>query len=474
MGYKKIMQKPRKIIRLNSFIKGIDSINDDMIATFNSAKECYNFDVTSGALTPLRGYEEINLKPFTGYWLVAQNSWFNEIENRKCYSAIFVDDVGRLMGYDFDENGNPSELYEASDGSFRFTSKPQMIEYKDKGVDTMLFCSSTDGLVTWLGKGTEPTQIKDTPPITSMAKHSERLFVTVAGKMDKVWFSDDLDPTNWNISLQEAGYIGFSDERGECEKVLAFGGYVYVFRAYGISRITAYSDQAEFVVEHVFSSGSRICPSSVTLCANRIIFASDDGLFSFNGNSVTRIMPLISPLLTFTENTTTSFYKGKFYLATKMQTEGKVGCEQSQFLNNVMLVYDLYTDRYCLYRGIDIRLISPLLGVDKVYIVEGNSLKLCQMNFSNTFNGVLLERKWRSPVSDFGSSEKKLLKELSVCTDYDITVRVYSDDDVIERKVVGKTGRSVIPINMTSYTFSIEFVSNDYNCRIASPTIIYY
>ncbi|MBE5732948.1 MAG: hypothetical protein E7353_07965 [Clostridiales bacterium] len=474
MNYKKIIQKPRKTVRLNSFFKGVDSINDDMVANLNSAKECYNFDSSTGALTPLTGFAEVFLKPFTGYWLVAQNSGYSMIDGRKFYSAVFVDDKGKLMTYDFDENGNAGDLYEVGDDAFHFTSKPQMIEYKEKGEDAMLFSSPTDGLVTWRGGAEPPEQIKNAPLITSMAKHSERLFVTVAGRTDKVWFSDVLDPTNWNVSLQDAGYIGFSDERGECEKVLAFGGYVYVFRAYGISRITAYGDQAEFVVEHVFSSGSRICPSSVTLCANRVIFASDDGLFSFNGSSVTKIMPLLSPLLKFGKNTTTAFYKGKFYLATEMLTEGKIGCENGQYKNNVMIVYDLYTDKYYLYRGIDVRGIFPLLGVGKVYIVVGNTLKLCEMNYSNVFDGEILERKWRSPVSDFGNSEKKTLKELSVCTDYDITVRVYSDDEVIERKVAGKSGRSVVPINLTSYTFCIEFVSNDYSCRIASPTLIYY
>ena len=474
MAYKKIARKSKKVLRLNSFFKGVDSEHDDMVASINSAKECYNFDSSTGALTPLIGYEEVEVKPFSGFWTIGYNSSYNDMYKRKMHSAIFVDYEGRLMSYDFDEFGNAGELIEAEESGYRFTSKPQMLEYKKDGVDAMLFSSPTDGLVTWLGSNSAPTKVESAPLITSMALHGERLFVTIADRMDRVWFSDVLDPTNWNVSLQEAGYIGFKDERGECEKVVAFGGYVYVFRAYGISRITAYGDQSEFEVEHVFTSGSRIYPTSITLCANRIVFASDDGIFVFNGSSVSKILGNVSPLLKFNENTVTAFYKGKLYLATYMPVQNRIGCEMIGYKNNVMLVYDFYADKYVLYRGIDVREITPIYGVDKLYMIVGNNLRVCVMNSSNAFDGEVLERKWRTPESDFGTCEKKLFKALSVYTDYDITIKVHGDEESVERKVVGKQGRSLVPINLNSYTFSIEFISTDYNCRIASPTIIFY
>lgn len=473
MKYKKIIAKPQKKIRLNSFLRGIDNEHDDMVASLNSAKEFYNFDISTGSLTPLKGFVEQELKPFGGFWTVAQNSGHTE-DGKKYYSAVFVDDTGLLMGYDFDEHGNAGIMYEAPDQSYRFTSVPQITEYKKDGKDAVLLTSPTDGMVVWLEDGYQPRKIENAPLITSMAKHGERLFVTVADRADRVWYSDEVDPTNWNVSLDGAGYIGFKDERGECEKVLTLGGYVYVFREHGISRITAYGEQTEFVVEHVFSSGSRICASSVTLCGNRIIFACDDGIFSFNGSSVVRLLPLLSPALVFNENTVTAYYKGKLYLATKMYTEKAIGCESAEHVNNVMIVYDTYTDKYGIYRGIDVRRITPMYGVDKVFMIVGNQRKVCVMTNGNDYNGELIERKWRSPESDFGVSEKKLLKSISLFTDYDIVLKVYSESGTVERKIRGKLSRSTVPINLSSHTFAIEFISTDYNCRIASPTLIYY
>lgn len=474
MGYKKIVRRPLKNLRLNALFRGEDNVKDDMVASINSAKECYNFDLSTGALTPLKGYREVELKPFTRFWSISHFHSYSGISGDRVHTAVFVDSTGQLMSCNLDEYGNPMDLYDVPDDSYKFTSKPQMLSYGVGADGIILFCSPTDGLVSWKGGTSSPQRVENAPPITSMAMHNERLFATVEGKRDRVWFSDDCNPTNWTVSLDGAGYIDFSDERGDCEKVIAFGGYVYVFREYGISRITAYGEQSEFEVEHVFSSGSRICPSSVTLCANRIVFACDDGLFSFNGSSVTRIVPLLTGAFKFDGDTVSAFYKGKVYIAAKLLTQRTVGCEKGEYVNNIMIVYDMYTDKYNMYRGVDVRDITPVYGVNRVYLVVGSEGKVCVMSEANDFDGVILERKWRSPESDLGSSEKKMLKAISMFTEYDITVKVYTDNGVIEKNVRGKHGRSTVPINVSSHAFSIELVSTDYNCRIASPTLIYY
>ena len=474
MPYKKIKQRTRKTVRLNSFMRGIDNLKDDLQTSVDSAKECFNFDTSSGALTPLRGFSNIEVKPFTGFWAIFQNSGYSIIDGKKFYSMVMVDTSGKLMGCDYNDFGIMGEVYESPDEGFRFTSVPQMVEYKNEGADAMLFSSPTDGLVVWNGGTDFPQKIENAPLITSMALHGERLFVTVADRTDKVWFSQVFDPTKWEVSLSGAGYIGFSDERGECEKVITYGGYVYVFRSYGISRIKAYGDQSEFEVDHVFTSGSKILTSTVTLCSNRIVFATEDGLFSFNGSSVVKILPALTPSLEFSNNSASAFYKGKYYISCVLNGRKYVGCENGKFVNNCMLVYDLYSDAYVLYRGIDVRYIAPLTGVGKVYLVVGDSRGLCAMSETRLFGGELLTRKWKSPASDFGIAEKKTLKEILIYTDYDITLRVEGDSETKEIEIKGKLGRSRVPVNISSYTFSIEFISNDYDCRIASPTIVFY
>ena len=473
MAYKKIAKRRKKTIRLNSFLRGVDSVNDDLVSSPNSAKECFNFDVSTGALIPLRGFSLLEVKPFAQFWAVFQNSGYSIIDGKKFYSAVLVNNDGVLMGYDFNENGSRGELYEAPFDGFRFTSIPQMLEYKKNGEDAMLFSSPTDGLVVWSGGTSSPQKIENAPMITSMALHSERLFVTIADRTDKVWFSQVLEPTNWDIALDGAGYIGFSDVRGECEKVIAFGGYVYVFRSYGISRIRADGEQTEFVVEHVYTSGSKIYPTSITLCSNRIIFASNDGLFAFNGSTVTRILPSVTPMLDFTENSVSTFFRGKVYIACNLNDIKYVGCEKGKFINNCMLVYDIYSDKYVLYRGIDVRGYGAMFGVDRLYMIMGENRALYTMSETNLYGDEVPLRKWKSPETDFGTSEKKMLKEILLYTDYPITIKIVGDGKSKEISVDGKVGQTRVPINMNAYVFSLEFVSKDYNCRIASPSIVF-
>lgn len=51
------------------------------------------------------------------------------------------------------------------------------------------------------------------------------------------------------MSPDEAGFINFSDECGDVIKVVSFSNYLYVFREYGIFRLTAYGDQNDFCLK---------------------------------------------------------------------------------------------------------------------------------------------------------------------------------------------------------------------------------
>lgn len=55
-----------------------------------------------------------------------------------------------------------------------------------------------------------------------MTMHYERLFATTSTDKYTLYFSDDLDPTNWNENITEGGFIQMLDERGELLKVISF------------------------------------------------------------------------------------------------------------------------------------------------------------------------------------------------------------------------------------------------------------
>lgn len=124
--------------------------------------------------------------------------------------------------------------------------------------------------------GTAVTGVEDAPPVTSMCAHGERLFLTDADG-DAVWFSDDFDPANWNVSLSEAGFIDFGGAGGRVLKAVSFGGYVYVFKSYGISKVYAYGEQNSFSASEIFVSSGKIRGDSITVCGNCILFSRPTG-----------------------------------------------------------------------------------------------------------------------------------------------------------------------------------------------------
>lgn len=67
------------------------------------------------------------------------------------------------------------------------------------------------------------------------------------------------------------------DERGALNRVISYLNYVYVFRDYGISRITAFGAQTDFSVSNLFVSSGKIYPRSVALCGDSVIFLRRTG-----------------------------------------------------------------------------------------------------------------------------------------------------------------------------------------------------
>lgn len=194
-----------------------------------------------------------------------------------------------------------------------------------------------------------PYRVENAPDITSMALHYERLFVTVDGEKNAVWFSDDLDPTNWDASLAGGGFIQLIDERGSLNRVISYGGYVYVFRDYGISRITAFGAQTEFSVSNLFVSSGRIYPGSVALCGDTVLFLAEDGLYAFDGVSTVKMLKNLDGLFKNGERSCSYYADGKYYLAfAREETDGKIGCETGAYVNNALLVLDLSSGGYSL------------------------------------------------------------------------------------------------------------------------------
>ena len=372
--YNKLLKKKVATYKISfsAFASGMNTQVDEGILPIKYAKRCYNYKISNGALKDGIGFEALTLP-------ISYNNLSQErtivMENNQEIKQIWLyknydsqNDVQdyRLLFYTTDGVIHWLPLVSNLPYTFNIASLiyssgvPNAVNYRLDGEDCMIFSSKTDGMWKY-SANSMAQQIEDGPSIASMCLHYERMFAVVEnGERNRLSFSENLDPTNFNPSLDEGGFIDMQDERGRLNKVLSFNDYVYVFRDFGVARVSAYGDQSAFSVSQLFVSSSKIYANSVCVCGDRIMLLCRDGLHYFDGYKTTKLNLGFENLLdgVTNENCSALFYNGKYYLALKMNwgDDEKVGCENyvGGYVNNALMEYDLKTGEISLTRGIDI------------------------------------------------------------------------------------------------------------------------
>ena len=364
-----------------------------------------------------------------------------------------------------------------------FTSEPNALYYNIDGEDVMLVSSATDGMFTF--KPANSSQLlADAPKIISICRHYERVFAIEEGKRNKLVFSANLDPTNWDISIDDAGYIEIIDDRGCLQKVVSFNDYVYIFKEYGISRLSAYGDQTEFNVSHLFISSVKLYGETVTVCGNKILLLAKDGIHSFDGYSTKKLNLGIDSLFEGVSNECANglYYNNKYYLACRLNfNDGeKIGCENYEggYKNNALIELDLSTNEISITRGVDIASMVVLEGENfsKVAVCFNgeHSKKIGELNKSGCVFGQALSKKWVSPKSNMGYPTKvKQIKECFIKTKGPCKIKICTDKQTKEFNVMPKEVSQRIKLGMTGEQIEVSFMS-DYlgETLISCPQIV--
>jgi hypothetical protein len=475
MFYRKsIRQRRVKKVRLSfgDFLGGVNARADKNLLSFRYSPLAYNFATPSGALTHTKGIGELVIgqkliQPIPGESIGKLYFYKRYDPGLKAYDDKLLAYCVSKKLYYLDIEGEESEFKPLEGISFE--RAPACINYRLHGDDVIIMCSEYDGMAVWDGKN-PPYKVENAPKISTMCVHYERLFATVDGEKSAVWFSDDLDPTNWDISLDEAGYIEIIDEKGALQKVLKFLDYVYIFRSYGISRLTAYAEQTEFSVINLFVSSGKIFPETVTVCGDRIIFLAEDGLFSSDGISTARIAEGIFPLLEGNDNkgASSAYFNGCYYLACRADFG-----EQGEEGNNALLEYDVRKGRATLIRA---------KGITSLSVISTESVNLLAMSVEGrpamlvgegSFFGEPLEKYWQTPQFDFSApGAMKVLRNVFLYTDTDIELGVVSDLGSKKVRVSGGEGERRVAVNLKGRTFRLEFACRSAHARISKVTAV--
>ncbi len=474
--------KPSTIsLSIPSFEKGLNQVVDSELLSMEYAVKYKNFSNKDGSLKCGIGFENIGekLAQFNdrstlaldlnnaggfvkSFYFYKYNSQTNQREDK----LIFISNSLQIYYINlFDQS---ITLYKINDVTF--TRVPVATRYRLNGEDVIIFSSESDSMLVWDGVNA-PYQVIDAPKISSMAVHYERLFVTTNGEKNSIWFSDDLDPTNWTLSLDEAGFIELIDERGALLKVVSFLDHLYIFREYGISRLTAYGDQTSFSVSNLFVSSGKIYADSVCICGDKIFFLASDGIYKFDGVDTVKVINNLQNGLKNVKNQYCSacYSQGSYYLACNFIQDNEEDLSTSSCANTLFEIDVNKLNILNISGGVYIKNLLSFNKDDNSFVIA-----LVTNNLENSFipslltsNGKYftqqLNKIWKSPTTTIGDVyHQKLLKNIIIQSKGDITLTIKSDATEHIFNISGSEfpKRLTCAIPLYEFSFTISSVSS--------------
>lgn len=454
-------------LKISEF-KGTDTTTEKKLLSPEYSPDTYNFTFTGGALKAEIGVDVAMLGILTdkNFWhylpelpegeSVANLHFYRKYDftNKKRDDKIVVKgSSGNYYVAPFWETGTFEKI-----PNIFVSSLDSSVNYRYNGNDVLIIAGTGGGV--YIYDGTKITYVKNAPTITSMCVHYERIYATVSGEANSLWFSDDFNPVNWNASLTEGGFINFDDDGGRVIKAVSFLDHVYVFRDYGIVRLTAYGSQENYTVSKVYVSASRILPDTIACCGDRIIFLTDEGLFSFNGYTMTMIAKEITNLFHRDRSAAKGAYvKGNYYLCCRLrQDAGKVLCEeQPGFINNSVVRVDVRTGKVDIFRGVDVKGMTAMeslhIGEVLLFFRGQYSTQMGMMSKSGKLFNILAPKHWECAETDLGRPDtEKTVRTVWLTTATDCTLTVVLDGKKFAYEVKGGSEPKKIVVNRRGST----------------------
>lgn len=464
-----------RLDRFDEWKEGADGATVKVGQTVDS----YNFATKTGALTAGLGLKKPTLPrkqtenemfefdvdatevralyPFTTY--------DNLTETDRYY--LFYLDTGNQLCF-FDLLGTKSmRRTEVS-----FNEIPNAAAFKiNSDVDTVFFSSPSDKTLGYNNAG--PAYYDNIPKFTSGCWHGPYLFMVTVGDTNKLIYSKKRVDI-WNYDNVEDVPLPY-DIRGGLTKLVSLRDSMYLFRNYGITRLNLYSLKAELSFTNIFESHSYIYPRSISIYGDKIVFLTDEGLFSVEGNAVNKIkMPIEDNIMPANHDCIGVCFNGKYYLACKydFKDDDKIGEEINGCKNNALIEFDLENKLFEICRGVDIsdmtviqtpkarKLFASVRGEHKAHLGEV------------AHNGMIfdkpLHKVWKVENLDFGfGGRDKCVTDITIKPGASGKFTIASDVDSQTIDVPLSTRTQRLRTRVFGKTFKI-LIESDEPCPVIS------
>lgn len=340
------------------------------------------------------------------------------------------------------------------------------LNYYHDGADYLIAISDAGEMKLYDGESV--TNVLDCPNLSNACVHNGRIFGVVS-KSSRVYFSALLDPANWKTGLDQGGYIALTDEGGLVKKIVSFKDSLYVFREYAIHKLSAFGEQTDYNMTKLYISNNQIFADTVAVCNDRIIFLADDGFYSFDGYTCTKILRGIFPLLEDNRYACGSYFNHKYYLASRIKTdEYKMADEVFPFpmKNNAIISYNLDLGEIDIFRGGDVRGFMPvsLSNINRLFIYFNNYIRnmmIGQISETGKFFTHTLRKRWVSANTDFDKlSKDKVLKKIYITNSAPVNLTTRLDEEKTYALPKGYASQ-MVPVNARADKIGLEIMTEE-------------
>lgn len=444
----------------------------------------YNIFINSGKIKKMFGIGDPTYKTSEGTVLLPSLAPYSEQIIKLAYFRRTnpIDDqvlVYGSGGHVFYANlCNPQSNYIKLDGIENVGAPPEFINYYFEGKDTMLIFWS-GGLSVF--DGSSVVTYDQAKPLISACMHFDRVFGIDASNQNTLHFSAQLQPDKF-LPEEGGGSISLMDEGGKLQKIISMGGYLYLFREFSVSRLTAYANPEDYVLTGLFRTHELIVPGSIAVNNDSVTFFAGNNLYLFNGSSLRKVHPGLTALIDSTEYASSCFFNGKYYCAVKLKTEGELIGDESTLgvaYNNGVIVIDSMTDGEGIFRGADIVGFLPVLSskINEIFLVYGNArlYRPGRITDDGKLYGAVLPKLWRSPAVNFNDPARvKHLRRVYIKTNTDLSVNVSQDGIESEKRAYGSMRNSyMIPFNTIGYDFCISLRGESEDFAVDSMQLVF-
>lgn len=457
---------------------------DDSILSYNEPKIVYNFITEDGTLKAGYGFKDLAMPQSkedldTEYTISIRGTkvlalwklkWFDSVVTNKEKYYLFYFNDENLICYD-----NVLDMrYITVIVENTYTEVPYATYYRrDKG-DSLLLSGEGNNLMLITGSGIFTSETA--PIIISCCTHYGKLFAISEESRGTLIYNEDVDVMNWTD--EKTKDLDFSDGRGNLNKIMSFNDYVYVFRDFGITKISIYGSDEEFSISHMYFSDSYIYPNSIAQSGDNIYFLTTSGLKVFNGSSVKDISVECIDILNKCDNKKCygTCFEGKYYLACRgdFNDDCQIGCESYSegYVNNTLFVYDILSGHIEILRGIDINQVLALTNPYKSKLVacfnNEHIGKIGELTNDGKIFGESVQGSITFAKTDFGKPNiKKRIKSILINSEKDCEVSISNEEKTYKFSIKANENLQKIRTNIVGKTFTVKIDSSEEDAKIS-------